>query len=51
MYYQMMPTNKDKYQQPGRESVQAIADISHLGYVVIATKTIHRLKIRPIVHS
>jgi len=34
-------------QKPGREPVKALADISHSRYVVIATKSMHRLQIRP----
>jgi len=37
--------------QPGIERVQAFADISRSRYVVIATKPVHRLQIRPIVHN
>jgi len=37
--------------QPAIERVQALADILRSGYVVIATKPVHRLKIRPIVHN
>ena len=33
------------------ERVQALADISRSRYVVIATKPVHRLQIRPIVHN
>jgi len=36
---------------PGIERVQALADISRSGYVVIATKPVHRSQIRPIVHN
>jgi len=36
--------------QPGIERVQALADISRSRYVVIATKPVHRLHIRPTVH-
>jgi len=35
----------------GIERVQALADISCSGYVFIATKPMHRLEIRPIVHK
>jgi len=31
--------------------IQAVADISRSGYVVTATKPMHRLKIYPIVHN
>jgi len=39
--------------EPGikRVGLQALADISRSGYVVIATKPVHRLQIRPIVHN
>jgi len=37
--------------KPGIERVQALADISRSGYVVIVTKPVHRLQIRPIVHN
>jgi len=37
--------------KPGLQRVQALADISCSGYVVIATKPVHRLQIRPIVHN
>ena len=37
--------------KPGIERVQALADISRSRYVVIATKHVHRLQIRPIVHN
>jgi len=37
--------------QPGIQRVQALADISHSRYVVIATKLVHRLQIRPMVHN
>jgi len=37
--------------KPGRQRVQALADISRSGYVVIATKPVHRLQIRPTVHN
>jgi len=37
--------------QPGIERVQALADMSRLRYVVIATKPVHLLQIRPIVHN
>jgi len=33
------------------ERVQALADISRSGYIVIATNPVHRLQIRPIVHN
>jgi len=33
------------------ERVQALADISRSRYVVIATKPVNRLQIRPIVHN
>jgi len=33
------------------ERVQAFPDISRSRYVVIATKPVHRLQIRPIVHN
>ena len=36
---------------PGIERVQALADIPRSGYVVIATKPVHRLQIRPIVYN
>jgi len=32
-------------------TVQAFPDISRSRYVVIATKPVHRLQIRPIVHN
>jgi len=35
----------------GIERVQALADISRSGYVVIVTKPIHRLQIPPLVHN
>jgi len=38
-------------EKPGTEWVQALADISHSGYVVTATKPVHWLQIRPIVHN
>jgi len=34
-----------------RASIQALADISRSGYVVITTKPVHRLQIRLIVHN
>jgi len=37
--------------KPGIERVQALADMSRSGYVVIATKPVHRLQICPIVHN
>jgi len=37
--------------EPGRERVQALADISRSRYVAIATQPVHRLQIRPIVHN
>jgi len=37
--------------KPGIERVQALDDISRSGYVVIATKPVHRLQIHPIVHK
>jgi len=37
--------------QPGTERVQALDGILHSGYVVIATKHMHRLQICPIVHN
>jgi len=37
--------------EPRIERVQALADISRSGYVVIATKSVHRLQIDPIVHN
>jgi len=37
--------------QPGIERVQALADISRSRYVVLATKPVHRLHIRPTVHT
>jgi len=37
--------------KPGIEQVQALADILRLGYVVIATKPVHQLQIRQIVHN
>jgi len=37
--------------KPGIKRVQALADISRSGYVVIATKPVHRLQICPIVHD
>jgi len=41
------------YRKPGTEQVglQALADISRSAYAVIATKPVHRLQIRPIVHN
>jgi len=38
-------------QQSGIGRVRALADISRSGYVVIATKPVHQLQIRPIVHN
>ena len=35
----------------GIEPVQALGDISRSGYVVTATKPVHLLQIRPIVHN
>jgi len=32
-------------------ALQALADISRSGYVVRATKPVHRLQIRPILHN
>jgi len=40
-----------QYLEPGVEPVQALTDISRSGYVVIATKPVHRLQIRSIVHN
>jgi len=37
--------------KPVVERVQALTDISRSGYVVIATKPVHRLQIRPIAHN
>jgi len=37
--------------EPGIDRVQALADVSRSVYVVIATKPVHRLQIRPIVHN
>ena len=37
--------------EPGRERVQALADISRSRYVAIATQPVHRLQIRAIVHN
>ena len=37
--------------KPGIERVQALADILRSGYVVIATKPVHQLQMRPIVHN
>jgi len=34
--------------KPGIERVQALADISHSLYVVVATKPVHWLQIRPV---
>jgi len=42
---------QSKYTQTGIERVQALADIWRSGYVVIATKPVHRLQIRPIVNN
>jgi len=33
------------------ERVQALADISHSGYSVTATKPLHSLQIRPMLHN
>ena len=41
------PTSKTS----GIERVQALADIAHSRYVVIATKPVHRFQSRPIVHN
>jgi len=38
-------------QKPGIERVQALADISRSGSVVMATKPVHRLHICPMVHN
>ena len=37
--------------KPAIERIQALADISRSDYVVIATKPVHRLQIRPTVHN
>jgi len=37
--------------KPGIERVQTLADISRSHYVVIATKPMHELQIRPVVHN
>jgi len=37
--------------KPGIERVQALAYVSRSRYVVIVTKTVRRLQIRPIVHN
>jgi len=36
---------------PGIERVQTLADISRSRYVVTATKPVHRLQIRQILHN
>jgi len=36
---------------PGTEQVQALADILRLRYVLMATKPVHRVQIRPMVHN
>ena len=41
----------DKLEKQGIERVQTLADISRSLYAVIATKPVHRLQIRPIVHN
>jgi len=44
----------DSNVKPGIERVQALADISRSAarrYVVIVTKPVHRLQIRPIMHN
>jgi len=43
--------DKCKIVKTGIERVQAVAEISHSGYVVIATKAVHRFQIRPIVYN
>jgi len=37
--------------EPGIQRVKALADISHSRYVVVATKPVQGLQIRPIVHK
>jgi len=37
--------------KPSIERVQTLADISRSRYVVMGTKPVHRLQIRPIVHN
>jgi len=46
-------TSKNRWAEveSGTERVQALAKISRLGYVVIATKPVHLLHICPIVHN
>jgi len=36
---------------PGIERVQALTNISHLGHVVIAMKSVHRLQSHPILQN
>jgi len=52
--YQTVPINKYseyKKERPGIEPVRALADISRSALRCIATKPVHRLQIRPIVHN
>jgi len=46
LFYKSFLTKKT-----GIEQVQALADILHSGYVVVATKPVHRSQIRPLVHN
>jgi len=48
---QIGPGAKRLGTEPGIDRVQAVADVSHSGCVVIATKPVHGLQIRPIVHN
>ena len=41
----------DSPDKPTTERLQALADISHSAYAVTATKPVHLLQIRPIVHN
>jgi len=46
---EFLKSNMDgRHLKPGMERLQALADILRSRYVVIATKTVHRLQIRPL---
>ena len=47
----ILQSNTRSHSEPGIEQVQVLADNPRSGYVVTATKPVHRLQIHPIVHN